>query len=377
MVTKRDRRKRKRLSSTQESASARIASIASFFSGTLEKRVAVLGAFDTWPYMDFISRLLAENNYIALTSRWIYRKFGKRVFRFDILEHPQYASDDLLSALLDRIISNCSYAIVNFSVSAAHFIETDWCYHKGKRTLGIAYVRSAFDPSRRCCAFLHIRDTPAGEYSECSASAGRTAWQCIREPCFCPFIEQGISKNVIEYFFRGDKMRIVAVENFQIIPHVLTDNLVPLTVSQESLGTIETEIVKRHETVFRKLPISVVLLVNQLLQGKVYDRASKLRLLASASTVHGLNMSKAQNSAMMKSTKYLKELNQGFVDFQVVADMIEDKSLADCANELVRVGFLEQRELEFLPGQKARLVRLTKIGEKYIDFLNGLQQATS
>jgi hypothetical protein len=377
MATKRERRKRKKLSSAQESASARIASIASFFSGTLGERVAVLGAFDTWPYMDFVSRLIAKSNYIALTSRWIYRKFGNRVFRFDILEHPQYASNDLLTKLLDRIISSCSYAIVNFSVSAAHFIETDWCYHKGIRTLGIAYVRSAYDPSRRSCALLRIRNTPAGEYSECKASAERTAWHCMREPGFCPFIEQGISKNVIEYFFRSDKMKIVAVENFHILPHVLTDNFAPLAVSQDSLGTIEVEVAKRHEAVFRKLPIWIVLLVNQLLHENIYNRASKLRLVAMASIVPGLKISKVQIIKVMKSTKYLRTLDQGFVDIQVVTDTINDRSVVDCVSELVRIGFLEQKELEFLPGQKAQFLRLTKIGEKYIGFLGGLQGPAS
>jgi len=366
------------MSNIDELVRDKIGSIAASFSGTLEKRVAVLGAFDTWPYMDFVSRLLAENNYIAMTSRWIYRKFGKRILRFDILEHPNYASpNDFLTALLDRVISNCEYAVVNFSVSAAHFIETDWCYHKGKKTLGIAYVRSAFDPFETCCECLQIETTPLGEYSKCVPSTRRTAWQCIRESGFCPFIRQDISKNVIEYFFRSNQMKIVAVENLRILPYVIEDELPAIPASTDRISTLETGILKRHESIFRKLPISVVLLVNHLLRGDIFDRASKLKLLALADTMPGVDIKGLRQSNAIKSTKYMKTINKGYVDPQVIADTLKEKSIDQCISELLRINFLEQRELEYRPGQPAQLIRLSKIGKTFVNFLESLPSVVS
>lgn len=361
------------MSDVDELAGDKIASIAAYFSGTLKKRVAVLGAFDTWPYMDFVSRVLAGNNYIVATSRWIYRKFGKRILRFDIREHPNYASpDDFLTTLLHRVISNCNCAVVNFSVSAAHLIETDWCYHKGIKTLGIAYVRSAFNPFETFCECLRIRTTPLGEYSECVPSTRRTAWQCIRESGFCPFIRQDISKNVIEYFFRSNQMKIVAVENLRILPYVIDAELPAIPASTDRIGTLETSILKRHESIFRKLPISVVLLVNRLLQGDMFDRASKLKLLVLAETIRGVDTKKLRQSDALKSTKYMKTLNKGYVDLSVIAETFQEKPIDQCVDELLRINFLKQRELEYGLAQRAQLIRLSKIGERFVDFLEKL-----
>lgn len=361
----------KAMSNLGELVREKISSIAMSFSGTLEQRVAVLGAFDTWPYMDVVSRLLAEYNYVAVTSRWIYRKFGNRILRFDIQEHPDFASNsDFLTTLLDQIISVCKYAVVNFSVSAAHFIETDWCFKKGKKTFGVAYVRSAFDPFENCCKCLNIERTPLGEYSECKASSQRTAWQCIRESAFCPFIRQGISKNVIEYFFRSDQMKLVAVENLRILPYVIKKGIPPLpTSTKDKISTLETAIIRKHESIFRKHPIFVILLVNHLLQGDKFDRASKLKLLALADTMPEVDINKLKQSEPLKSTEYMKNIEKGYVDLQNIADACEQKWFGPCVRELLRTGFLEQRELEYRPGQQAQLIRLSKIGKKFADFL--------
>lgn len=356
-------------------AKSKIQSIASFFSGTKEQRVAVLGAFDTWPYMDFVSRLLAEYNYVAVTSRWMYRKIGKNLLRFNIQEHPDYGSNDFLSALLDQVIVSCKYAVINFSVSAAHFIETDWCYHKGKRALGIAYVRSAFNPFESGCDCLSTRETPVGEYSECTASTERTAWECIRESGFCPFIEQGISKNVLEYFFRSNQMKIVAVENIGILPYVVQNEFSELTSPTSMI--IKPFIVKRHESVFKKQPISLILAVDSLLRNDVFDRASKIKLLTLAETMIGVNTNKLPESEAIKSTKYIKMLRKGYVDEGAIFDSSTEESSSMCCDELVRIGFLERKEIEYRPRQIARLVRLSNAGKKFIDFLEGLTSSVS
>jgi len=352
-------------------ACEKISKIGASFSGTFEQRVAVLGAFDTWPYMDFVSRLLAENNYVAVTSRWIYRKFKNQILRFDTLEHPDFASSDFLSTLLDQIISVCKYAVVNFSVSAAHFIETDWCFKKGKKTIGIAHVRSAFEPFENPCECLKIKKTPLGEYSVCEPSSQRTAWQCISEPGFCPFIRQDISKNVIEYFFRSNQMKIVAVENLRILPYVIKNEIPPATTSgTETISALETAILRKHESIFKKHSSYVILLANHLLQGDEFSRASKLKLMTLANTMPGVNINKLKQSSALKATRYMKELKKGYVDLQNIADACEPKWFDSCIRELIRVRFLEQKELEYRPGQQAKLLRLSKIGKRFADFLD-------
>lgn len=352
-------------------ASEKTKHLASAFSGTEEERVAVLGAFDTWSYMDYVCHLLAENNYVAMTSRWIYRKFGNRILRFDIKEDPNFASNEFLSSLLDQIISTSKSAVINYSVSAAHFIETDWCYNKSKKTLGIAYVRSAFDRFEDCCKCLNVVTTPVGEYSECKPLSQRTAWQCMRESAFCPFTKQDISKNVIEYFFRSDKMKLVAVENLKILPHVIKNELPPMPPSRSDvMSVLGDDIIKFHESVFRKHAIFIMLLVQSLLKKNVLNRASKMKLWALAEVIPGHNIAKTRQLAKLAATQYVRAIKKGYVDHQIVADRCKEEWFNYCLNELQRTGLLEGLLVEFLPKRNAQLIRLSKVGSKFVDFVN-------
>jgi len=65
------------------------------------------------------------------------------------------------------------------------------------------------------------------DFSECVARPSRTAWECIEEKGFCPFKEQGIAKNVIEYFFNssGGRMMLLAVERLKALSGVLSSIL--------------------------------------------------------------------------------------------------------------------------------------------------------
>ena len=101
-------------------------------------------------------------------------------------------------------------AVIIYSVPAGHYIETDWCYRNHINTLGIAFVRKIKD----ACFDLAVFDEFG--YSLCKGT--KTAFDCIRSGS-CPFKEQGISKNVIEYYLRAHapNMFLTAVENIEVI----------------------------------------------------------------------------------------------------------------------------------------------------------------
>ena len=106
--------------------------------GPKEKRVAILGAFDTWTLMHNVASILAKNGYVAVTSRFIYAKN----------EH--------------------------------HYNEIEWCSKFGKKTLGIALVREIFKEGM-CpdCVVNHKYN-----YSYCIGE--ENAWACMKKPD-CPF----------------------------------------------------------------------------------------------------------------------------------------------------------------------------------------------
>ena len=353
-----------------EVASQKLAVIGSFFSGSPATKIAVLGAFDTWPYMDFIATLLAESNYIAVTSRWLYRKSGNKVLRFDIKEHSDYASKGFMSTLLDQIITGCEHAIINFSVSAAHFIEADWCFQKSKKTLGIAYVRSAIEPFESPCTHLSLKTTPMGMYSECTAKSERTAWHCIREHGFCPFNRQNISKNVVEYFFRSQQMKLIAVENLKILPYILESEFPPLSAKSEGkISKLSDDIIAAHEFLFRINAILTILILDNLLRRNMFVRASKLKLLTLAETMPRVNINKIATSTAIKSTGYMRNIRKGYVDLQNVKDSCGTHWLDGCICELERLGILERITLNYKSDQEAQLLRLTNKGKIFAKFL--------
>lgn len=189
--------------------------------GTKSQRIAVLGAFDTWPYMDFVSRRVAKMGYIAVTSRYIYRfdrprKFAReKIIRIDNTPDP----GEFMIDFLQKLVLDCSHATILYSVSAGHFIETDWCYRHHINTLGIALVRRIGKSiSAQQCSDLKV--FPGRGYSLCKST--QTGFDCIKSGS-CPFKEQGISKNVIEYFLRAppSEMVLAAAENIDVISNLI------------------------------------------------------------------------------------------------------------------------------------------------------------
>jgi hypothetical protein len=174
--------------------------------------IGVLGAFDTWPYMDYISMTLADMGYTVFTSRGKYRKIGRVLFQ-ESAPNPK----KLMGNFLREMISSCISSIVVYSVSAGHYIETDLCWRLRKKTLGVAFVRDIM-PFRHC---EYLRSDPTHTYSLCKKSYG-TSWNCIASGD-CPFKKQGISLNVIEYYIRSWLMKLVSVSSIFEVRHVLED----------------------------------------------------------------------------------------------------------------------------------------------------------
>ncbi len=358
----------------EEEAKQKIRSIAQKFSGDFVNRVAVLGAFDTWPYMDYISRLIASNNYVAVTSKYLYRKVNGKVLRMRTQEHQGFAPQfHFMGALLDQIISDCSSAIISFSVSAAHFIEIDWCYKKSKKTLGVAYVRAASGLEKGSCENLTTADTNQGAYSFCNIDSKntRTAWDCMKENVYCPFISQDISKNVIEYFFRGKDMEIVAVENISILPSVINTKYPISDEYPVETKELDTEIIKDDEVVFTKDCICFILSLEKLSKSSFIHRLSPMKTLTILQKTQGWSDAMSSNPSKLRyflSKNFKKQepfvsLKKGFVDIDRIGSNFEKIALF-----LEKKGYIEMKRVKGTENLQVSLVRLKTKGKKLSKF---------
>lgn len=355
---------------TEEIAREKMRSVAQAILGDFKERVAVLGAFDTWPYMDYVSRMLANRNYVAVTSRYLYRKINDRVMRMRTQENPGFAGQYFfMGTLLDQIISDCASAIVNFSVSAAHFIEIDWCYRKTKKTLGITYARAISGLERGSCENLKIVETDRGFYSTCKISPGetRTVWDCMKSTTYCPFIRQDISKNVIEYFFRGRDMENVAVEDIGVLPLILDDRYPRLTTSNLRIDFLDNDIMKDDEVVFTKDCIYFILRLKKLGRRSFIKRLSPMKMLALLQKTPGWSDSIASNpnrlryfvSRKLREQELVGYLRDGFVDI----DLIGTKYFG-LAELLKNRGYIELRKIESMSVPQVNLAKMTQKGKK-------------
>ncbi len=193
-----------------------------------KKVIAVLGAFDAWPYIDYVSRLLARNGHGAVTSIRIYLKNERG--RIDIQSRPkEFRSISMRDSLKLMIEEEAHQALILYSVPGAHYIETDWCYERLKKdkdfsAIGIAFVRNVNkdDSDEEKNGKCSLLSPVAGFHSAfCDAKPVRTAWDCMKQRSFCPFIEQQVAKNVIEYFFLSPRMRLYALDRLDVLPRLL------------------------------------------------------------------------------------------------------------------------------------------------------------
>jgi len=186
-----------------------------------KKVIAVLGSFDTWSYMDYTCRVLAKLGHFAVTSLYCYFEKDREIVRRE--RSDPFRAILMRDSLRFMIFHEAHVAIIIYSVPGAHYIETEWCYERsGKdpdfKCYGITFVRKV--TNERNCPHLNI-NVYGLECSECVSGRTRTAWDCIRERDFCPFKEQEVAKNVLEYFFVRQNMRLFALERLDILEELL------------------------------------------------------------------------------------------------------------------------------------------------------------
>lgn len=182
--------------------------------------IAVLGSFDTWPYIDYICRILARLGHFSITSLYVYFSENGILQRE---ERGRYFKDlAMRESLRFMIFEECHEAIITYSLPGAHYIETEWCFNRVNedpnfKYYGIAFVRKIANEDK--CPFL--KRVEGINSTECTAKFDRTAWDCIETKEFCPFKEQGVAKNVFEYFFANKRTRLFSVECLEDVPLLL------------------------------------------------------------------------------------------------------------------------------------------------------------
>lgn len=184
--------------------------------GPFENRVAVLGSFDTWSYMDFVCRRLAGIQHTVFTSRYIYISHRLPNGEAKIYRMPSVRPVDMEMSLvqyLRMMLDMVPRAVVIYSVCGAHYIETDWLSEGGWDVLGLTFVRN-IGMQKSCLALL----SELG----CSVCDGEAPiWGCL-EKHWCPFQRQEISKDVIErYLLHKQRMVLVAIESLDNLNGVL------------------------------------------------------------------------------------------------------------------------------------------------------------
>ncbi len=180
--------------------------------GDKEKWVTVLGAFDTWPYMDYACTVLARLGLTAFTSRYNYRMIDSTIMCEDAAPDPGMRMGDFLYSM----IAKSPRSVVVYSVSAGHYVETDWCYKQDKQTLGLVFVRDTVPPGEHCRDLL---PDFRGNFAVCNCK-GEPSWNCIAKKQ-CPFKKQGISYNIIEYFLEPNRMSLAAVSRMADVDNVV------------------------------------------------------------------------------------------------------------------------------------------------------------
>jgi len=177
--------------------------------------VAVLGSFDTWPYMDYLCRVVVRHGCIARTSKYHYAMGSNGQIGQSVFEPAD--EEGMNDFLKKRVIEQSDKAIIALSVPGAQYNEVQWCAELGKPTLGIAFVRDVAESSQdeHCSELLVLQPPSAKTHSACGGgivSPKWTGWRCIKaKPC--PFKTQNIAKNILEYFHHNNSfMYLFAVD---------------------------------------------------------------------------------------------------------------------------------------------------------------------
>jgi len=318
--------------------------------------------------MDMVSKILANLNYTAVTSRYIYKKINDKTVRIPTQNNSIYASEtSFMSDLLDQIITNSSSAVVNFSVSAAHFIEVDWCYKKTKKTVGLAYVRSIVDYESQNCDKLKIIKTPRGYYSTCDidSSETQTIWKCMKSGKYCPFIKQDISKNVIEYFFRGKNMSLIALEDLNSLSYILNEKYPFSEKNKIIIDDINNDLLLDGEFIFSKKCIYIILRLKKLMELDWNNRIDVYKMINILQKIIGWNNNYVKDKVQLNNfitgyvipNNYIYKIKEGYIDLELVIDEYDDfiKILSD--NDYIKIEKFDEGN-----NIKGYLIKLTDKG---------------
>jgi hypothetical protein len=179
-----------------------------------QQRVAVLGAFDTWPYMHKICTEVVKEGFVAITSKHIYKKNNKT--KTGYYRTPNGPEQMPMNQFLqEKVIGYSNRAIIVYSVPAAHYNEADWCSKiENFETLGIVFVREIhFENMCEDCIVDFTQD-----FAYCGGIGD--AWSCVKKPN-CPFKNQGIAKTQLEYFLNKENTLIIAVEKLEKLDKIV------------------------------------------------------------------------------------------------------------------------------------------------------------
>jgi len=183
-----------------------------------ENRVAVLGSSEAWPMIHRICIDVAQCQYVAVTSRYIYIPSVDSKSGYIRVEqdHDKLKINDFLR---DKVINDCGSAIIVYTPHATSYNEAEWCDVHKTRTLGINFTRTIH---REGYCEDCIVDEGAGFSYCCGESNAET---CVtRKPC--PIKNSGMSKNQLDYFSpRNERMNLISMEKLDKTLDIVRDFL--------------------------------------------------------------------------------------------------------------------------------------------------------
>jgi predicted metal-binding transcription factor (methanogenesis marker protein 9) len=188
------------------------------FLGEKKNRVAVLGAFDVWPFMHKICMDVIQCGFAAVTSRYIYRPSTDTNSGYYRTKRD-HDGMEMNRFLREKVIGYCDSAIIVYSSPGANYNEAEWCNSLGVRTLGINFTRDIHGES-------YCEDCIVAEGSDFSYCCGEgDAWTCAsKKPC--PFKDQGIGKSQLDYFLmKNANMSLISVEKLEKTTDIVNDFL--------------------------------------------------------------------------------------------------------------------------------------------------------
>jgi len=188
--------------------------------GPFEKRIGIFGDFSAlWGYIDYVSRLVKEKGYIAITAKNIYEKVETRRTKESISIMGDISSL-LYSFFLTAVVSK---AIVIENLPSTAQFETAFLDAQNKETLGVVITEDIYRGARESCMCLKDRK----DYSVCMASSmaetkrNKPAELCSANRNFCPFKGTQMKFSTLEIYLENNNMYLVAVNKLESLVEIV------------------------------------------------------------------------------------------------------------------------------------------------------------